>query len=218
VHVNNTTVIHRVNSTGTDTTTVVVALGSQVQLGGTLTTHARAGGVALSGSSNGTIAVDMMAAFDVAPLTPGVTLVSCSGATYNQLAARATSVASSCGAAPPVLAANVPALGGTCTADLSSAPSGAAVLRGLLAGAPVATTIGACVLHLDPASAVFDFAGTATVAGQLAMSLAIPNAVTLLGFALTAQALTAQALPLQTNGPLLGFAEWSNGVLLQLGF
>ena len=112
-----------------------------------------------------------------------------------------------------MLAANVPALGGMCTLDLSSAPSGAAVFRGLLAGAPVATTIGGCVLQLDPASAVFDFAGTATVAGQLAMSLAIPNAVTLLGFALT-----AKALPLQTNGPLLGFAEFSNGVLLQLGF
>jgi hypothetical protein len=112
-----------------------------------------------------------------------------------------------------VLAANVPVLGGMCTLDLSSAPSGAAVFRGLSVGGPVATPIGGCVLQLDPASAVFEFAGTATVAGQLAMSLAIPNAVTLLGFART-----AQALPLQTNGPLLGFAELSNGVLLQLGF
>jgi hypothetical protein len=73
--------------------------------------------------------------------------------------------------------------------------------------------LGGCILRLDPATVVTEFAGFASPAGQLQAPLHIPNAINLAGCRLT-----AQAVPLLVNGPFLGIAELSNAVELRLGF
>lgn len=94
----------------------------------------------------------------------------------------------------------------------SGAPGQAPVFRGLAIGAPVWLPVGACTMHLDPASLALDFVGFADPAGQLAVALPLPASGSLAGVALT-----AQSLPLVDNGSFLGIAETSNGVALVVG-
>lgn len=211
--VNNSQVASQSNSSGTNTNTVVVTVGSQVPVSGDLVVRLRAGGMEISGSYSGSIAANVLATFDIVPVTPGVSLVACSGTNYDRLTARALPAGSGCGAAPPGLGANPPVLGSVCNLALHGAPVGAPVFRGLSLGTLVATPIGSCVVQLDPATAFFDFAGAANSLGQLVMPVPIPNLTSLLG-----AELGSQALILAANGPLLGFAELSNGVGLRLGF
>ncbi len=211
--VNNNQAVIQANSSGSSTNNVVVTVGSQVPVSGDLVVRLRAGGMEIGGVYTGSIAAAVVATFDIAALTPGVTLVACSGTNYDRLTARALPVGSGCGATPPGLGANPPVLGSTCNLALSGAPVGAPVFRGLSLGTLVATPIGSCVLQLDPASAFFDFAGLANPLGQLVMPVPIPNFTSLLG-----AELGSQALILATNGPLLDLAELSNGVGLRLGF
>jgi hypothetical protein len=213
LYLNNSQAAIQANSSGRNTNSVVVTAGSQVLVSGDLVVRLRAVGMEISGFYSGAIAADVVATFDIAPLTPGVTLVACSGTNYDRLTARALPVGSGCGAAPPVLSANPPALGSTCNLALSGAPVGGLVFRGLSLGTLVATPIGSCVLQLDPAVASFDFVGLASSLGQIVMPVPIPNFTSLLGVELG-----SQALILGTNGPLFGVAELSNGVGLRLGF
>lgn len=190
-------------------TTVGAALNVEGHLNATL----RASGVLAGTPSTASYALDLTAAFDLTALTPGVTLQACSGAAYNQLAARATTIGTGCGTTPPTLAATAPQLGTTCTLTTSGAPANAPTFLGLALGSAVAVPFGACTLRLDPASAVLNLLGATSPGGQVTGGLTIPNSTSLAGFALT-----AQSLPLAGNGPFLGLAELSNGVELRVGF
>lgn len=201
------------NSYGAASVTVTVPVGQSIPINGLLQVDLRIIGVEMGGTSTGSIACDLAATFDLTPLTPGVVLQSCSGASYNGLAAQVTPIGTGCGAVPPSLTATLPTLGGVSTMNLVGAPANAPVFHGYSLGPAVATPFGGCVLQIDPATAVLDFAGAASSSGQLAIPLAIPVSVNLLNFRLT-----AQSLPLSTGGPFLGLAELSNGVQLRIGY
>jgi hypothetical protein len=156
--------------------------------------------------------IDLESLFEFTSLTPGAAIATCSGAAYPSLQASAQAVGAGCGSAPPTLASTVPVLGSTLTLTTSGAPGQAPVFRGLAIGAPVWLPVGACTMHLDPASLALDFVGFADPAGQLAVTLPLPASGSLAGVALT-----AQSLLLVNNGPFLGIAETSNGVALLVG-
>lgn len=183
-------------------------------LSGSCTSIADYGTLRTFGSGNAVSSrdVDLTATFDITPLTPGVALQLCSGATYNGLAARVTPVGVGCGAAPPVLSASAPTLGGIVALSLTEAPANAPVVRGFALGGAIGVPHGNCVLQLDPGTMVLDLLGLASATGQQQSTLAIPSTVDLLNFRLT-----AQALPLVANGPFLGAGELSIGVELQVG-
>lgn len=198
------------NTTGVASVTVTVAVGQTVPVLGRLYVDQRAYTAGLGTSS---IQCDFAATFDLTALTPGVALQSCSGTTYNGLAARVTPVGFGCGIAPPTLAATPPMLGGISTMQLAGAQPNAPVLHAYALGAAVPLPVGPCMLYVDAASAVVDAVGVASPAGQLAFPLAIPSSVNLLNFRLT-----AQSVPLATNGPFVGLAELSNGLELRVGY
>ena len=210
--VNGSTVASLTNTNGVQVYTINTQVGQSILFGGRLF-------LTLRGQTGGTVNpvcsynADVAATYDLTSLTPGVALQSCSGAAYNGLAARVTPVGVGCGAAPPVLAASVPTLGGTVSLSLTGAPANAAVMSGFALGRAANLPFGGCVLQLDPGSAVLNFVGTASATGQQQSTLTIPSTVNLLNFRLT-----AQALPLVSNGPFFGLGELSNGVELQIGY
>ena len=205
-------IINQGNSVGATSVTVTVPVGQAMPVEGMLDVSLHAIGV-MSFNALGSYDVDLTATFDITPLTPGVALQSCSGATYNGLAARVTPVGVGCGAAPPVLSASAPTLGGSVALSLTGAPANAPVVRGFALGGAVAVPYGNCVMQLDPGTLVLDFIGFASATGQQQSTLTIPSTVNLLNFRLT-----AQALPLVSNGPFFGLGELSNGVELQIGY
>ena len=166
---------------------------------------------ALAGGSS--YFADLRAQYAISTTTPGVTLAAMSGGSYGSLVARAVPFGSGCGAAPPALGATPPQLGTACALNVSGAPAGAPVLLGLCIGGVTPSPSGACTLYIDPVASVISFAGVASPTGQLASTLAIPPIPQFDGLWLT-----SQAAPLVTNGPFLGAAELSNGVILTLGW
>lgn len=213
LYVNGSPTLSLLNSAGTTSVIVNVGAGNTVPIQGQLFATLYDLGVVAGPPNTASFSVDLEATFDITPLLAGVTLASCSGAVYDQLAARATPVGIGCGAAPPALAATAPVLGTTCTLSTTGAPANAPTWLLLALGRATAIPLGACVLQIDPVTAFPYVAGVASTTGQFLATLVVPNDLSLLGVPLT-----AQALPLQSNGPFLGFGELSNGVELRLGY
>ncbi|MCA3009295.1 MAG: hypothetical protein INH34_13055 [Phycisphaerales bacterium] len=212
MHCNSQPIFNLANSVGATSATVTVLVGQSVSVEGMLDASLMAIGV-MSFNATGSYALDLSATFDITSLTPGVALQSCSGATYNGLAARVTPVGVGCGAVPPALTASAPTLGGNVAMSLTGAPANTPVFRGMALGVGYSLPLGACMLRLDPATSVLDLVGFTSANGQLPMALPIPNSVNLLNFRLS-----AQALQLLTGGPFLGVSELSNSIELQIGY
>jgi hypothetical protein len=130
-------------------------------------------------------------------------------------AATAAKLAGGCGALAggPVLSATPPVLGGSTTFSLEHGTPFAVGSLALDFGPDVATTFGACTLHLDPArlSSWLLLPIGVDASGDVVFALPVAPAPSLAGLPVT-----AQAFLLGTLGPL-GF-DLSNGVRATLGF
>lgn len=128
--------------------------------------------------------------------------------------AAVTLVGSGCGlSSTPSLVVGAPVLGAQQAYSLSAATPSAPVILLLNVGAASPTAIGACTVQPSLAGLIALTFGTTNAGGSLATSLSIPADPALIGGVMSCQALIAV-----NGGPLLGFAELSNGAEMVFGF
>ncbi|MBL8722779.1 MAG: hypothetical protein JNK49_01970 [Planctomycetes bacterium] len=207
-------IVTSLNATnGVATAIVQTTVGATFTVEGRMTSSVDEHGVRNGLPAAASYSIDLESRFEFRSVTAGAWIATCSGTTYPSAQATSQAVGSGCGSGPPTLTSTLPLLGSSLSLTTNGAAAGAPVFRGLAIGAPVATPFGTCVLQLDPATLVLEFAGVADAAGQHTAAVPLPNA---LGFA--GLALTAQSLVLGTGGPFLGLGELSNAVALVVGF
>ena len=203
------------NAPGTTTGILSTQVGSSVQLQAGLS--ATLYGYGLLGLGNPPVyasySVDLTAHVGISCLTPGAGLSFCSGRTYQTLASEVHAIAGGCGAGSPVLAATLPELGQTQTYSITGATPGEAAFFGYSIGPAVSAPLGPCTVVLDGASLDLSFAAITDAAGSCSFGRLLPAAPIFAGLQLT-----TQALVLTTGGPLLGFAQLSNGLEMTIGF
>ncbi|MBI5849903.1 MAG: hypothetical protein HZB39_02520 [Planctomycetes bacterium] len=128
--------------------------------------------------------------------------------------ASVTLVGSGCGiASAPSLAVAAPVLGAQQSYTLSGASPLAPVTLLLAVGPASPTSIGPCTVQPALAGLIALSIGTTNGSGAFASSLLIPADPSLVGGVMTAQELIAVS-----GGPLLQFAELSNGAEMTFGF
>ncbi len=113
---------------------------------------------------------------------------------------------------PPVLAATSPSVGTTMQFSLAAAAANAPVFFAINFGAPLQSSVGSCVIHVDLSIASITLEGSTSGTGAWSHPLALPPLSGLVGLELT-----TQALILGAGGPLLGLGDLSTGLRVFLG-
>ncbi|MBI5852744.1 MAG: hypothetical protein HZB39_17165 [Planctomycetes bacterium] len=201
------------NAAGAVTGIVNTQVGARLSVDGRLNVSLFARAIQGGSPMTSSYACDLVARVGFACLTPGATLLACSGRSYGTLSPDARVVGTGCGVTPPSLASNAPSLGQNLAFTMSGAAPLQAVVFGIAPGAATPTAIGTCTLYLDLPNAVLLTAGSTDSSGSWSFGLTVPAQPGLAG-----GVLTAQAIPLRPGGALLGFAESSNGVELTIGY
>lgn len=161
----------------------------------------------------GSYALDLQAHMSVVCTTPNTSIVWASGGgSYTDPRASVTDIGGGCGTGSPVLSSTLPVLGQTQTFGITSPLPNEIVLFAWSPGNPVALPLGTCIVTEDPAGLSLLVAGITDPAGNATLPTQTPNAPLLLGARYTVQALVTKA-----NGPVLGFADLSNGLLVNMG-
>jgi hypothetical protein len=197
---------------GIASATVTALVGGTLGLSGHLQVTLRANGLPGIVPGTASYAVDLRAVSGITVLTPGASVLACSGRTYGAWNANVRSVGGACGLGPPVLSATAPAHGTTLGLAMSGAAPACPVLFGCSLGPAVSTPLGACTLQLNLAGASFFLAGTTDPAGAWTLGFPIPPEPGLAGVELA-----AQTLVLRAGGPMLGTADLANGLELRIG-
>lgn len=160
----------------------------------------------------GSYALDLVARMSVVCTTPNTSIVWASGSTYTDPRASVTDIGGGCGAGSPVLSSTPPVLGQGQTFGITSSLPNEFVLFAWSPGGPVALPLGTCIVTEDPAGLSLLVAGVTDPTGNATLPTQTPYAPSLLGARYTIQALVTMA-----NGPVLGFADLSNGLLVNMG-
>lgn len=163
-------------------------------------------------TSYGSYAVDLVAHMSVVCTTPGTQIVWASGSTYTDPRASATNVGGGCGPGSPTLSSTPPVLGQPQPFLVASSLPNEIVIFAWSPGAATALPLGSCIVTENPAGLSLFVAGVTDAAGSASIPTLTPSAPSLLGARYTVQALVTK-----TNGPLLGFADLSNGLLENMG-
>jgi hypothetical protein len=202
------------NSTGVATTNLTFYVGSPLTVYGNLSVALYLQGLLGAGNPTtyGSYAVDLAAHMSVVCTTPGTSIVWASGGTYTDPRASITDVGGGCGPGSPVLASALPVLGQPQPFTVTSSLPNEIVLFAWSPGNPVALPLGSCIVTENAASLSLLVAGLTDASGNATIPTLTPNAPSLLG-----SRYTIQALVTNVNGPLLGFADLSNGLLVNVG-
>ncbi len=203
------------NAPGTTTGILSTSVGGSVQLQAGLSATLYGYGMLGLGIPPAyfSYSVDLTAHVGVDCLTPGATLNFCSGRSYATLASEVHAVAGGCGTGSPVLTATLPMLGQTQNYTITGATPGEAAFFGYSIGPAVNAPLGPCTIALDGTSLDLSFAAITDAAGSCSFGRLLPTAPIFAGLRLT-----TQALVLTNGGPLLGFAQLTNGLEMTIGF
>jgi hypothetical protein len=158
-------------------------------------------------------AVDLTTRVGVQSLTPGAQLSFCSGRTYESLTADVRPIGNGCGPGSPVLGAALPVLGQSQPYGVTSSIPNELVAFAWSVGPALSAPLGPCTIAVDPGTMTLSVVGVTDPAGACNFGFFIPQAPILAGLKLA-----TQSFVLQANGPLLGFANLSNGLEVTLGF
>lgn len=203
------------NGAGTTSGVITTAVGASVQLQGSLSTTLRCYGLLNLGIPpiTSSYAVDLTARIGVSSLTAGAQLSFCSGRTYESLAASVQTVGNGCGPGSPVLSAALPVLGQSQPYAVTSNLPNELVAFAWSVGPALSAPLGPCTIAVDPGTMTLSVVGVTDPVGACSFGFFIPQAPILAGLVLA-----TQSFVLQANGPLLGFANLSNGLEVTLGF
>ncbi len=202
------------NSGGIVTTNYTWYVGNPLTVYGELTTAIYLYGLLGAGNptSYGSYALDLVANMSVICTTPDTSLVWASGRTYTDPRASVTNVGGGCAAGSPVFGAGAPVLGQPQLFSITSSLPNEFVLFAWSPGNAVALPLGTCIVTEDPAGLSLFVAGITDAAGSSNIPTTTPNAPSLLGARYTVQALVTKP-----NGPVLDFADLSNGLTMNMG-
>ena len=204
----------KTNTGGIATTTLTYYVGSPLTVYGNLSVTIYLYGLLGAGNPTqyGSYAVDLAARMSVVCTTPNTQITWASGGTYTDPRASVTNVGGGCGAGSPVLSSGLPILGQPQPFAVTSSLPNEIVIFAWSPGPATALPLGSCIVTEDAAGLSLILAGVTDGAGNATIPTFTPLAPLLLG-----SRYTVQALVTKTNGPLLGFADLSNGLLQNIG-
>ncbi len=199
---------------GIVTTNYTFYVGNPLTVYGNLTAAIYLYGLLGAGNPTqyGSYALDLVAHMSVICSTPDTSITWASGHTYTDPRASVTNVGGGCGAGSPVFGAGLPVLGQPQLFTVASSLPNQIVLFAWSPGPAVALPLGSCIVTEDPAGLSLFVAGVTDAAGSSNIPTTTPNAPSLLGARYTVQALVTKP-----NGPVLDFADLSNGLTMNMG-
>lgn len=209
-----TAYLAKTNTGGVVTQTLTWYVGNPLTVYGNLSVTIYLYGLLAAGNPTqwGSYAVDLTARTSVVCTTPDTQITWASGGTYTDPRASVTNVGGGCGAGSPVFASGLPILGQPQAFTVTSSLPNEIVVFAWSSGPATALPLGSCIVTEDPAVLSLFLAGVTDGAGNANLTLLTPFAPLLLGSRYTVQALVTKG-----NGPLLGFADLSNGLLQNIG-
>jgi len=209
-----TAYLAKTNTGGVATTTLTWYVGTPLTVYGNLSVSIYLYGLLGAGNpmQYGSYAVDLTARTSVVCTTPNTQITWASGGTYTDPRASVTNVGGGCGSGSPVFSSGLPILGQPLPFTLTSPLPNELVAFAWSPGGPVPAALGPCLVTESATDLLLLFAGITDAAGSASIVTQTPFAPLLLGARYTVQALVTKA-----NGPLLGFADLSNGLTGNIG-
>jgi len=202
------------NANGVVSTTLTYQVGNPLTVYGDLSVAIYLYGLLGAGNPTtyGSYALDLVANMSVVCTTPDTQITWASGGAYADPRASVTNVGGGCGAGSPVLASALPVLGQPQPFTVTSSLPNEIVIFVWASGGATAVPLGSCIVTEQPAGLSMFVAGITDGAGNATIPTVTPSTPSLLGSRYMVQALVTEA-----NGPLLGFADLSNGLLQNIG-